>query len=76
MISFRNVSFAFADKPVIRDVTLDIPARGITTLTGLSGAGKTTLVDLMLGLHRPDTGEILVDGIPLEQVDLLRWQRV
>ncbi len=76
VISFRNVSFAFADKPVIRDVTLDIPARGVTTLTGLSGAGKTTLVDLMLGLHRPDTGEIQVDGIPLEQVDLLRWRNM
>jgi ATP-binding cassette subfamily C protein len=76
VISFRNVSFAFADKPVIRDVTLDIPARGITTLTGLSGAGKTTLVDLMLGLHKPDIGEISVDGTPLSEVDLLRWRNM
>jgi len=75
-ISFRNVSFAFADKPVIHEVTLDIPARGITTLTGLSGAGKTTLVDLMLGLHRPDVGEILVDGTSLSDVDLLRWRNM
>ena len=75
-ISFRNVSFAFADKPVIRDVTLDIPAGRITTLTGLSGAGKTTLVDLMLGLHRPDSGDILIDGISLSEVDLLRWRNL
>ncbi len=76
MISFRNVSFAFSDKPIIRDVTLDIPAHAITTLTGLSGAGKTTLVDLMLGLHRPDAGEILVDGTPLSEVNLLRWRNM
>jgi len=76
MISFRNVSFAFSDKPVIRDVTLDIPAGGVTTLTGLSGAGKTTLVDLMLGLHKPDIGDILIDGIPLSTVDLLRWRNM
>lgn len=75
-ISFRNVSFAFSDKPIIHDVTLDIPARAITTLTGLSGAGKTTLVDLMLGLHRPDAGDILVDDTPLSQIDLLRWRNM
>jgi ATP-binding cassette subfamily C protein len=75
-ISFRDVSFAFSDTPIIRNVSLDIPARGITTLTGLSGAGKTTLVDLMLGLHRPDQGEILVDGTPLSAVDLLRWRHM
>ncbi|MDF3074811.1 MAG: P-loop containing nucleoside triphosphate hydrolase [Alphaproteobacteria bacterium] len=76
VISLRNVSFAFADTPVIRDVTLDIAAGGVTTLTGLSGAGKTTLVDLMLGLHKPDTGDILVDGTSLSDVDLLRWRNM
>jgi len=76
VISFQNVSFAFADKPVIRNVTLEIPAHAITTLTGLSGAGKTTLVDLMLGLHRPDSGEILIDDMPLSEIDLMRWRNM
>ncbi len=73
-IEFRGVSMTYGAKPVLRDVSFDIPAGGITAIVGPSGAGKTTLVDLVLGLYRPVAGEILVDGAPLAEIDLLQWR--
>jgi ATP-binding cassette subfamily C protein len=74
--TFTNVSFAFASKTVLRDVSLVIPAGRITTLTGTSGGGKTTIADLLLGLYRPNLGEIRVDGVPLGEIDLGKWRRM
>ncbi|NMD09123.1 MAG: ABC transporter ATP-binding protein, partial [Phyllobacteriaceae bacterium] len=48
---FRDVSFSHGEKPILKDVTLTIPANRITVLRGPSGAGKTTLIDLLIGLH-------------------------
>jgi len=53
---------------------LEIVAGGITVLQGPSGAGKTTLIDLLLGLYRPDSGRIEIDGMPIEDVDLAIWR--
>lgn len=47
---------------------LKIPAKTTTAITGVSGSGKTTLVDVLSGLIAPDSGSILVDGVPLEQL--------
>jgi ATP-binding cassette subfamily C protein len=74
--AFRNVTFAYGDKTVLRDVSLTIKAGEITTLTGTSGAGKTTAADLLLGLHRPDSGEVLIDEMPLGGADLMRWREM
>ena len=45
-------------------------------LTGLSGTGKTTLIDLVLGLHRPQGGRILIDGEDLAGIELQAWRRM
>ena len=42
---------------------------------GPSGAGKTTLLDLVVGLQQPDAGRILIDGVPLAEIDLRQWRR-
>ncbi|MFO1089510.1 MAG: ABC transporter ATP-binding protein [Hyphomicrobiales bacterium] len=73
-IRIERLSFAYGDKPVLHDVSLEIPAHGITVLIGPSGAGKTTLVDLVIGLHRPNAGRILIDGVDLEHVSLSKWR--
>jgi ATP-binding cassette, subfamily C, bacterial len=70
----RGVSFAYGRKGVLDNVSLSIPAGRLTTITGASGAGKTTVADLLLGLHRPASGEVFIDGLPLAEIDLLRWR--
>ena len=74
-IRLERVSFAYGDKKVLQEVTLTIPTRSLTTIIGSSGAGKTTLVDLIIGLYKPDTGAVYLDDIPLTQVDLKLWRQ-
>ncbi|HEU5242438.1 MAG TPA: ABC transporter ATP-binding protein [Ornithinibacter sp.] len=59
---------------VLDGVTLSVTAGTSTALVGSSGAGKTTLVDIVLGLHQPEHGRVLVDGAPVDD-DLPAWQR-
>jgi ATP-binding cassette, subfamily C, bacterial len=70
----QDVSFAHAHAPVLHAVSLVVPAGQITVLTGPSGAGKTTIADLMLGLYQPDEGQVLVDDVPLREIDLSSWR--
>jgi ATP-binding cassette subfamily C protein len=74
--SFDGVTFGYGDKTVLRNVSLTIKAGEITTLTGTSGAGKTTIADLLLGLHRPDSGEVRIDDVSLVEADLMRWREM
>jgi len=71
---FKLVSFSYGVKPVLKDVSLEIPAGRITTLIGESGSGKTTIADLLLGLFVVDSGQITLDGVPLKDVELKRWR--
>ncbi|MEK0082361.1 ABC transporter ATP-binding protein [Benzoatithermus flavus] len=73
-IRFERVSFGYGAKGVLREASLEVPAGSITVLTGPSGAGKTTLIDLVLGLHRPQAGRILLDDLDLAAVDLQAWR--
>ncbi len=71
---FRNVSFAFGTNQILDDLTMEIPANALTVVIGHSGTGKTTLTDLILGLYRPDAGEILIDGDSLNDINLEAWR--
>jgi ATP-binding cassette, subfamily C, bacterial len=73
-IRLDEVSFSYGETAVLRDVSLEIPAGALVAFAGMSGAGKTTLVDLISGLLQPDEGEILVDGVPLRSVDPAAWR--
>jgi ATP-binding cassette subfamily C protein len=74
-IRFDDVSFGYQDRLVLRNVTFEIPARSLATIVGGSGEGKTTLVDLLVGLLRPVSGEILIDDTPLEGRARIAWRR-
>ncbi len=74
-IVLDGVSFSYEGQPVLRHVDLTIPARGLTTIIGRSGSGKTTILDLIAGLHSPDSGQLRIDGVPLESVNLHEWRR-
>ncbi len=74
-IQFDNVSFAYRDEEwVLRDLSLDIHAGRLTTFMGGSGAGKTTMIDLIIGLLRPQRGEVMIDGVPLAEIDIHHWR--
>lgn len=75
-IEFRDVTFAFGDAEIIRGASFSAKKSKVTTLTGTSGAGKTTTVDLLLGLHEPSGGEILIDGVSLKDLDLVAWRKM
>ncbi|MBW2267209.1 MAG: ABC transporter ATP-binding protein [Deltaproteobacteria bacterium] len=74
-IEFADVVFGYGDTRVLKGVSFAIPAGCITALIGTSGAGKTSLVDLVCALNRPDAGSITVDGVPLHELDLVGWRR-
>ena len=62
-VDVSNVTFSYpdGDENVVRGVSMNIPAGSFAAIVGPSGAGKTTMVDLLLGMYPPDLGEILVD---------------
>ena len=62
-------------RPALRDVNLDLFPGRCTVLIGGSGAGKSTLLHLLLGFLRPDQGEILVNGVPMGEIDAGWWRR-
>jgi ATP-binding cassette subfamily C protein len=72
-----GVSYTYPDarEPAIRDLSLDIPAETMVGFVGRTGSGKTTAVDVILGLLRPQQGEIRVDDTPLRDDTLRRWQQ-
>jgi len=74
-LRFERVSFGYGGRPILREQSLVIPARELTVIIGPSGAGKTTVLDLVVGLHQPESGRILVDGVPLADMDLRDWRR-
>ena len=69
-LRFEDVDFGYGEKQVLNRVNIDIAAKGITVLIGPSGAGKTTIVDMVVGLYRPLSGRILFDGKDLAAVNL------
>lgn len=73
-LRFEEVHFAHdPDTPVLNGVSFAIPAGTLTTLIGPSGAGKTTLINLLARLYEPQGGAILVDGIPIGDFDRPSW---
>jgi ATP-binding cassette, subfamily B, bacterial PglK len=64
-----------ASEPALDAVNLRIERNQTVGLVGASGEGKTTLLDLLLGLYAPDRGRILVDGVPLGEHNLRAWRR-
>lgn len=70
-VVFDHVSFAFDEQVILRDVSFRVPRGSMRMLLGASGAGKSIVLKLILGLFRPDSGTILVNG---HRIDTMREQ--
>ncbi|WP_447641116.1 MULTISPECIES: ABC transporter ATP-binding protein [Chitinophagaceae] len=69
-IEFRNVSFGYNDKTVLKNINLKIPRGKTVALVGSSGAGKSTLADLVTRFHDVTSGEILFDGVNIKDYSI------
>src|SRR5690606_17462923 len=70
-IRFNRVSFSYPDeqRPALQDISLHIRQGERVAVIGAVGSGKSTLEKLILGLYRPTSGQVLIDGQNLEQID-------
>ena len=77
-VELRDVTFSYPgqERPVINHLSLTIHSGEKIALVGLNGAGKTTLVKLLSGLYKPDSGEILVDGMPTTDFNATEYLRL
>jgi ATP-binding cassette subfamily C protein len=75
-VALKDVGLEYDGRSVLEGVSMEIPAGGITAIVGASGAGKTTLVDLLTGLCIPQRGLVAIDGVSLPELDLRRWREM
>ena len=63
MLSTKNIKKSYGDLQILKDVNLSIRKSEIVSIVGASGAGKSTLLHILGTLSRPDSGELLIDGV-------------
>jgi ATP-binding cassette subfamily B protein len=76
-IALEHVSFQYPGSAatILDDISVNIPAGASVALVGENGAGKTTIIKLLTAMYRPTAGRVLVDGAPLEAMDVDEWRR-
>lgn len=75
-ISFEHVTFRYGGRETtaLEDVTFYIPKGKMVALVGASGAGKSTIVDILLGLYEIEHGKVVIDGCDLMKINLRKWR--
>jgi phospholipid/cholesterol/gamma-HCH transport system ATP-binding protein len=78
VINVSNLNKKFGEHEVVKNLSIRVPRGKITTILGFSGAGKSTLLKHLLGLVKPDSGEIIIDGVnlgELEDIEIVAFRR-
>lgn len=73
-IEFDSVCFGYDSRRILNNVNFVVRQNECVLIKGPSGAGKSTILDLIMGLYKPTGGQILVNGTPLDTLDLLHWR--
>jgi ATP-binding cassette subfamily B protein len=74
-IEFRNLSFTYNGKPVLKDISLRIPQGSTVAIVGATGSGKSTLVQLIPRLYNAPPNSLFIDGVPIESIPLETLRR-
>jgi ATP-binding cassette subfamily B multidrug efflux pump len=69
-VEMRGVSFTYGDEPVLSDVSFRVPAGGTVGIMGPTGSGKSTIAHLLSRFYDATSGQVLIDGVPVERYDL------
>jgi ATP-binding cassette subfamily C protein len=75
-IRLDRINFTYDEEKVLQNASLSFPAGLFTAIIGPSGVGKTTVADLVTGLIRPQQGEVWIDDLPLQKVDVNSWRKM
>lgn len=77
-VKLQNINFTYPNTkdPVVKNIDLTIESNSLVGFVGKTGSGKTTLIDIILGLLEADTGKILIDDIPLNNQNIRSWQNI
>ncbi len=75
-IKIEGAEFSYDKRKVLKNVSMTIPAGSFCAIVGESGSGKTTIVDMVTGLLRPENGQLWIDDVPLQEIDLTAWRRM
>jgi len=75
-IHLEGIDFSYGERFVLKNAFLQFPKGSFSVIMGASGAGKTTIVDLITGLLTPQEGAVWIDDLPLTQVDLRAWRKL
>jgi len=71
-VAFHGITFSYKpERTTLKDVSFDVPAGRTLGIVGSSGSGKTSIIRLLFRLYEPDSGQILLDGVPLTQMPLV-----
>ena len=76
-ITFSRINFKYSNssKFSLKDLNFTIKSGELTAIVGLSGSGKSSILDLLVGLFKPNSGNILINGNKLNEINLAKWQR-
>ena len=75
-LEIKNIKFSHGEIPILNDASISINKSQIVGLTGVSGQGKTTIIDILLGFHTKFHGEILLDGKILSKKDIINMRSI
>ena len=75
-ITLNNIQYKYPNtsKMALKDINLSIPVHSVVGVVGVTGSGKTTMVDVILGLLEPQRGKLKIDGNPINKENLRSWQ--
>jgi ABC-type multidrug transport system fused ATPase/permease subunit len=74
-IELQNIYFSYGNRLVLQNITLEIPKNEVVAFIGESGAGKTTLMNIICGLIKPSRGIVSIDKVPLSEYSITTYQR-